>query len=78
MSWYSDGEKPSKWLLEHTGDGDGCTKSCGHCDSCKHYKEMFEQDDYSGETFDVSWCELHETPIDDVAERTCEDYESED
>jgi hypothetical protein len=22
MSWYSDGEVPSRWYLEHTGDGD--------------------------------------------------------
>lgn len=22
MSWYSDGETPSRWYLERTGDGD--------------------------------------------------------
>ena len=22
MSWYSDGEKPSKWYLYHSGDAD--------------------------------------------------------
>ena len=22
MSWYSDGERPSKWYLERSGDGD--------------------------------------------------------
>lgn len=44
------------------------------CSNCRYYKEMFEQDDYSGETFDVSWCTHHEVPIDAVSERRCEEW----
>ena len=50
-----------------------CRVEC--CSNCEHYREMFEKDDYSGETFDVSWCDCHEVPIDDVVERVCEEYE---
>ena len=49
-----------------------CRLEC--CFNCEHYREMFEQDDYSGEMFDVSWCEYHEVPIDDVSERTCKEW----
>lgn len=37
MSWYSDGEKPSRWYLELTGDGDSYPED---------YDEEREDEDY--------------------------------
>lgn len=51
-----------------------CNGKQSNCNSCRFYEERFEIDDYSGEMFDVSWCSYHEIPIDDVSDRTCEDY----
>lgn len=30
MSWYSDNERPSRWYMERTGDGD-TERVCGTC-----------------------------------------------
>jgi hypothetical protein len=50
MSWYSDGEKPSKWSLYHSGDADD--EDFGYdepisdvvkvvrCKDCKHSKPI--------------------------------------
>lgn len=46
-----------------------------HCENCRYYKEDFEYDDYSGNTWDYCKCVLTNELIDCSEAEHCEDYE---
>lgn len=72
MSWYSDKENPSKWLLERTGDGDSHPGPI-HCENCQYYREDFDVDD-NGNTFEFCRCGITDDLLDTTERDSCKDF----